>query len=69
MWFAGKCFSAKARDANDVEVPKNFRSISSSREAVWQGMWKRISSPFAVRATGKFISISSQLRGQRPCGQ
>ena len=63
--FASKCSSAMAGDANDAEVPKIFRFIICSREAFWEGMWKRISSPFAVRAIGKSISISSRWRGSR----
>jgi hypothetical protein len=45
--FASKCSSAMAGDANDAEVPKISRSITCSREAFWEGMWKKISSPCA----------------------
>jgi hypothetical protein len=42
--------------ANDAEVPKICRFIMFSRAAFWEGMWKKISSPFAVCAIGKSIS-------------
>jgi hypothetical protein len=51
-------------DANDAEVAKTCRFIICSRVACWEGMWKKISSPFAVPAIGRFISVPRQLRGR-----
>ena len=31
-----------AGDANNAEVPKISRSITFSREASWEAMWKKI---------------------------
>jgi hypothetical protein len=45
--------------ADDVEVPKISRFITCSRAAKWEGMWKKISSPFAVCAMR--ISITGQM--------
>ena len=56
--FVSRYSSAMAGDANDAEVPKISRSITCSREAIWEAMWKKISSPFAARAIGKAISVS-----------
>ena len=49
--------NAIAGDANDAEVPKIYRFIICSRAACWEGMWKKISSPFAGYAIGKPISV------------
>ena len=45
-----------AGDANDAGFPKISMSITCSREAFWEAMWKKISSPFAVSAIGKSMS-------------
>jgi hypothetical protein len=52
-----------AGDANDAEVPKICRFITCSRAANWEGMWKRISSPYAAFAIEKFISVPRLLHG------
>ncbi len=49
--------------ANDAEVPKVSRSITFSRAAIWEAMWKKISSPFAVHAIGGSISVRNVPRG------
>ena len=57
-------FSAMVGDANDVGVRQICRFIIRSRAACWEGMWKKISSPFAVPAISRSISVPRQLRGQ-----
>ena len=54
--FVSKCFSAIAGDANGAEVPKIFRYIICSREAIWETMWKKISLRFAAHAIGRSTS-------------
>jgi hypothetical protein len=51
-------------DASNAEVPKICRFIICSRAAGWEGMWEKISSPFAVPAIGRFTSVPRQLRGR-----
>jgi hypothetical protein len=43
-------------DASSAVVLRNFRFITFSRAANWEGIWQKISSRFAVYATG--ISMS-----------
>src|SRR5271170_5601368 len=57
-------FSAMVGDANDVGVRQICRFIIRSRAACWEGMWKKISSPFAVPAISRSISVPRQLRGR-----
>jgi hypothetical protein len=61
--FVSKCSSAMIGDGNDAEVPKIFRYIICSREAIWEVMWKKISSPFASYAIEKSISVLRLLYG------
>jgi len=57
-------FSAVFGTANDAEAPKISRFITCSRAAYWEGMWKKISSPFSVPAIGS----SSRCRGSFAAG-
>ncbi len=53
-----------AGTANDAEVPKIYRFIIiCSREAFWEAMRKKISSPCAVDVIEKSISEPKILRG------
>jgi hypothetical protein len=55
-----------AGDANDAEVPKISRSITYGRAACWEGMWKKISSRFAVPAIVKSTWVRRvQIRRQK----
>jgi hypothetical protein len=61
-------------DVNDAEVPKISRSIIFGREAMWETMWKKISSPFAVYAIEKSISVprlshGSSCKRRMPCSR
>jgi hypothetical protein len=58
-------FSAVFGAANDAEAPSISRSVTCSREACWEGMWKKISSPFVVHATGESISEPTPDRSGR----
>ena len=59
----GGCYNEMAGAANDAEAPKICRFIICSRAAFWEGMWKKISSPFAACAIGKSISEPKVQRG------
>lgn len=58
-----KCSGAMAGDVNDAGVLKIFRYILRSREAISETMWTKISSPFAVCAIEKSISVPRLLQG------
>jgi hypothetical protein len=49
--------------ARDAEFREISRSITGSREAFWEGMWKKTSSLFAVPAIGKSIFMQRPLNG------
>ena len=53
-----ECSSAMAGDASNAAVLTIFRSIMFSRGANWEGMWKKILSPFVVCAIDKSICES-----------
>jgi hypothetical protein len=52
-----------AGDVNDAGLPKISRSITFSRAVPWEVMSKKISSPFAMSAIEKSISVSRLLHG------
>jgi len=60
--------NAIAGDANDAEVLKISRSITSSSEVVREAMWKKISSPFAMYAIGKSMSVPILFGGSSRAG-